>query len=398
MQWGGRLGLFGVAAAIVGAIVWGFMPRPVLVDTAQAWRGPMQVSVEEEGKTRVIDGFVISAPVAGFARRIRMDVGDSVAKGKLLLYLDPLRSQVLDPRSRAEASARVSAAQARVSAAKEKVTAAAADARYWEAQLARLRELHAAGTISDDEFQEGEAQAKRMAANLRSAEFSVETAKHELEAARTALRYSAAQPQGRPSEAVAIHSPVAGSVLKVIHESEGVVRAGEALLEIGDPRALEVEVEVLSADAVKLGPGTRTLLERWGGDNPLEARVRRVEPVGFTKISALGVEEQRVLVIVDIVSAPEVWEKLGDGYRVEARFVLWEADDILQIPGNALFRYDGGWAVFVVEDGVARRRPIELGRTNGLVAQILSGIEAGETVVTHPDDAIDDGVEAQPRE
>ena len=396
MRWGRKIGLAVFALVIVFLIVQGFQPQPVVVNVAQAERGPMRVTVEEEGKTRVIDRFVVSAPIAGFARRVEMDVGDLVKRGTVLVRLDPLRARVLNPRSRAEATARVAAAEASLSAAKQNVEAAATDASFRESELKRTRELFEFSTIPKQNLDQAETDSRRAQATLRSSQFSVEVARHQLEVARTALRYSAAQQAGRPSETVAIQSPVSGRVLKLIHESEGVVQAGQALVEIGDPRGLEVEVEVLSADAVKLTPGTRTLLERWGGEWPLEAEVRTVEPVGFTKISALGVEEQRVLVIADIVSPPEEWQRLGDGYRVEAQFVLWEEAEVLQIPGNTLFRRSDGWAVFVIEAGIARRREVTLGRRNGLAAQVLSGVQQGETLIVHPDEAIDEGVEVAP--
>ena len=397
VNWRRRLGLLGFCALVVLAIVWGFMPQPVPVETAAVVRGPLQVTVEEEGKTRVVDHFVISAPVAGFLRRIKLDVGDSVKRGQELLTLDPLRSTVLDPRARAEAQARVRTTQAALKGSQENVVAAAADARYWESQLARVRELHEAGTVSDEELNQAEAEARRTGANLRSAEFSVEVAQSELQAARTTLRHSAAQQSGQPAETVAAHAPISGSVLKVLRESEGVVSRGEPLLEIGNPRLLEVEVELLSADAVRAGPGTRVILERWGGEGPLEARVRVVEPFGFTKISALGVEEQRVLVIADIVSPSEEWEKLGDGYRVETKFILWEEDEVLQVPSSALFRRGDQWAVFVVDGEFAQLRNVQLGRRSGLTAQILSGVEAGELVITHPDESVEAGVRVSRR-
>ena len=386
-----------LTGGVVAAIVWGFMPRPIPIETAVVKRGPLQVSVEEEGKTRVIDRFVVSAPVDGFARRLNADVGDIVKRGETLLLLDPLRSTVLDPRSRAEAQARVAAAEAELKRAQKDVEAADAEARRWETQRKRARELHAAGTIADEVLDEIAASAERSQAQERSSEYAVEVARHDLEAARTALRHSAAQQSEKPAETVAVRAPVGGRILKIVHESEGVVSAGDPLLEIANPRGLEVEVELLSADAVKVGPGTRVLFERWGGERPLQGLVRIVEPVGFTKISALGVEEQRVLVIADITSPPEQWARLGDGYRVEARFILWEGEDVLQIPSSTLFRHGEGWAVFAVEDGMAERRPAELGHRNGLITEVLSGLEDGDTLITHPDDAIDDGVEVQPR-
>jgi HlyD family secretion protein len=392
MRWRrGLLLVFGLAV-IAFTIAWGFMPTPVLVDVVEVKRGPFRVTVEEEGKTRVIDRFMISAPVAGFARRIALDVGDPASPGQELLRLEPLRSTVLDPRSRAEAEARVAAAQANVKAAEEKAQAAEADAVYSEGELTRVGELYEEGVVARGEYDHARAEARRTQASRRSSEFAVDVARFELEAARTALRYSAAEIGGASQENVAITTPVEGRVLGILHESEGVVKEGEALMEIGDPRALEVEVEVLSADAVEIAPGTRVLFTRWGGEAPLEGRVRVVEPVGFTKVSALGVEEQRVLVIADIVSPRKDWERLGHGYRVEATFILWEGEDVLQIPTSALFRNGDRWIVFRVEGETAQSQAVEVGKSSGLTTEILSGFNAGDLVITHPDDSVEDGV------
>jgi HlyD family secretion protein len=391
VRWKRWLGIAFVTVVVVLLVVYGFRPQPALVETAEAKRGPLRVTVEEEGKTRVTDRFVVSAPVAGFARRVTLDVGDPVKQGQEVLLLEPLRSAVLDPRSRAEAEARVEAAEASLRAAREKARAAAADAAYWEGELARMRKLYKTDDISEDRYERTVTSQRQAEATRRSAEHTVEVAQSELDAARAALKYSAAVPANPVGETVAVHAPVGGRVLKVVHKSEGVVNPGDPLLEIANARSLEVEVEVLSADAVRISPGARVLFERWGGGELLEGRVRRIEPVAFTKISALGVEEQRVLVIADITSPPGLWRRLGDGYRVEASFILWEAQDVLQIPASALFRHQDGWAVFAVEEGFARRREVEVGRRNGLVAQILSGLSEGAIVITHPDDSIEDG-------
>lgn len=382
--------------AVAGAVVYGFMPRAVAVDTAVVKRGPLTVSVDEEGKTRVIDRFVVSSPVAGFARRIEFDVGDPVKKGQTLVLLEPRRSEVLDPRSKAEAEARVKAARAALSAAKENARVAKADADYSAGELKRIERLHNDGYATQERLDRTVAEAGRTSAALRSAEFNVKVASFELDAARTALKYSGAvRPEANGP--VAITSPVGGHVLRVVRKSEGVVATGTELIEIGDPRALEVEVDVLSADAIRIRPGTRVVFTRWGGDEPLEGRVRLVEPAGFTKVSALGVEEQRVLVIVEITSPPKLWERLGDGYRVEASFILWEGADVLQVPTSALFRYKEGWAVFVKEGHRARRRTVEIGHRNGLLGEVLKGATEGEFVITHPDDSIDDGTKVRPR-
>jgi HlyD family secretion protein len=391
MHWKRWVAIAGLAAGVVLLIAWGYRPRPVLVEADQVRRGTLRVTVVEEGKTRVTDRFVVSAPVAGYVRRITWKAGDAVTRGQPLAEIEPLRPPTLDPRSRAEAEARVAAAEAALRRAQEQLTAAGADAAYWEAELARVRKLVTSGDVPKDRLDRTLTEFRRAEAARRAAEHAVDLAASELEAARAALKYSAAAASPGPVELVAVPAPVSGRILKVIRESEGVVHAGDPLLEIGNARSLEVEVEVLSDDAVKITPGTHVIFDRWGGPETLEGRVRRVEPHAFTKISALGVEEQRVRVISDITSPLEKWERLGDGYRIEATFVLWEGNDVLLAPASALFRYDDGWAVFVIEQGVARRRPVRIGHRNGLQAEILAGLEEGETVITHPDSSIDEG-------
>jgi HlyD family secretion protein len=375
------------------AIGYGFLPKPILVDSAEVSRGLLRVTVREEGKTRVVDRYVISAPLSGYAQRVALEVGDAVREGQVVARLEPLRSAALDPRSRAEAQARVATAQASLTAAEESTRVAAEEARHAETELARMKALYDAGTIPQEQLERAETDARRTQANLETARANVKVAEREVEAARVALKDFAAENTATQAELVVVRAPTAGRVLKRFRESEGVVNAGEALVEVGSPRTLEVEVEALSSDAVRLSPGTRVLFERWGGDYPLEGVVRTVEPFGFTKISALGVEEQRVLVIVDFSSPREQWERLGDGYRVEAVFILWEGEDVLQVPASTLFRYQEGWAAFVIENGVARRRVVEVGHRSGLTAEILSGLAVGEQVIPHPSNDIEDGTE-----
>jgi HlyD family secretion protein len=386
-----------ITLVIIGLLAWGFWPQPVMVEAVPALRAPMAVSIEEEGRTRVIDRYVISAPVDGIACRVQLEVGDPVKQGELLLGITPLASQILDPRSRARAESRVAAAESALRAAREVAQAAIAEQEFTSAELERLRPLMEKGIISREIFDRAENEAKTRAAARRSLDFNVEVARYDLEAAGTTLQYSAATASEGPTERVPVRSPIDGRILKVQHECEGAVRTGDPLLEVGDPSALEVEVDVLSADAVKIKPGMHVLFDRWGGEQPLQGRVRNIEPVGFTKISALGVEEQRVLVISDFTSPHEQWQRLGDGYRVEAQFILWQQDDVLQVPASSLFRYQQGWAVFVADDNRAVRHEIELGRRNGLHAQILAGIEVGEMVVIHPSDAVEDGIRIKQR-
>jgi len=314
-----------------------------------------------------------------------------------VVEIEPLRSNILDPRSRAEAEAAISAAQAGLNSALENARAAAAEADYAKQKLERSKKLYDEGYISKDFFDRVDSEAKRTEANRLSAEAAVKVARSELGKARTALMYSAAEGTVNHGRVVEILTPVDGRVLKIHHESEGVVNAGEPLIDIGNPDKLEIKVEVLSADAVNIKPGTHVLFERWGGDSPLSGKVRVVEPAAFTKISSLGVEEQRVLVIADITSLPESWQSLGDGYKVEASFVIWEGKDVLQVPASALFRKGDGWAVFVMKNKRARQRQVVVGHRNGLTAEIVSGLSEGELVIIHPDESIKDGTHVRLR-
>lgn len=386
-----------VTTGAILAILYGFMPRPVAVDLVRASREALRVTIEEEGKTRVKDRFIISAPVAGFMQRIELEVGALVKRGQTLVKLEPLRSNVLDPRSRAAAEAEVSSAQAALKAAEEKVRATVADEAYAKSKQERMRKLYGGGYLSKNDMELAETEAKRTEANRLSAEAAVKVAQYELDKARTALRYSAAEGTGDHNRIVSVSSPVDGRVLKVHRKSEGVVQSGEALIDIGDPKSLEVKIEVLSANAVHIKPGTPVLFERWGGDSTLSGRVRVVEPTGFTKISSLGVEEQRVPIIADITSLPESWQRLGEGYSVEARFIIWEGKDVLQIPASALFRKGESWTVFVVKNGRAKQREVRVGHRTGSTAEIISGLAEGEEVIAHPDDLIKEDTRVRPR-
>ena len=393
VQWRRRIVLALIAVLVAWGLFEGFRPQPVEVDFDTARNAPLRITVEQEGRTRVVDRYVVAAPVNGYTRRIRLDAGDVVERGSLLVELDPSRAEVLDARRRAEAEARIAAAASNVSAASQRTNAAASNADLAQKELQRVRELRLAGHVSAAAYDQAASSAERSAAELRSAQFDAATTRHELEVARTALKY-AASGGGSP---IVIRSPVAGQVLKITRKSEGPVTTGQPLIEIGDPRVLEVEVDVLSADAVRIPPRARVVFERWGGDGALEGVVRVIEPAGYTKISALGVEEQRVWVIVAFTSPPKRWQRLGDGYRVEASFILWEANDVLQVPASALFRDGDGWVVFAVERDKAVKRRVQIGQRNGLSAQILSGIDVGEQVIVHPDDRVREGVRVAAR-
>ncbi len=398
MHWRKISGIVITAAIIIGLLIYGFQPAPQPADVAKVTRGSLSVTIEEEGKTRVRDRYTLFAPVSGYARRIDLDVGDPVTAGQVLLQLIPLPSAVLDARAQAAAKAQVQAASAALNAASEQARAAQAEAELAQMEYQRVINLCKVQCAAKEQEDIALTKVHSTQALARAAQFNADVARHQLSAAKTALAYAGSS-QG---EALKINAPSSGQVLKVFRRSEGVVAAGEPLIELGDPHQLEIEVDILSADAVKIAPGTRVLFKRWGGDDVLEGRVRTVEPTGFTKVSALGVEEQRVLAISDITSPPTLWQRLGDGYRVEASFILWQADDILTLPASSLFRYKNGdkerWAVFIVEDNHAKRVSVTLGQRNGLQAQVISGLTEGQQVITHPGESIEDGVLVEVRQ
>jgi HlyD family secretion protein len=381
--------IISVMLIVVFLMIYGFLPRTLAVDIASVTRGPLQVTIEEEGRTRLKERFTLSAPTAGYMRRVHVKVGDSVTKGQVVAVLEPLRSQALDPRSRATAQTAVASAEAALKAASEREKVARADAVYLEQRLERLKALYEKGSIARDQFDQISAEAQKARALQLSVKAEVSMAGSELERAKITLQNFSAV--SRDVNTLTVASPLSGTVFRVYRESEGAVNIGEPLMDIGNLRDLEVRVEVLSSDAVKIKPGTDIIFKRWGKDEPLQGKVRLVEPAGFTKISSLGVEEQRVLVIADITSPPELWSVLGDGFRMEAHFIVWEGNNVLQIPVSALFRSDRDWAVFVEERGKARKRIVEIGQRNGMAAEIISGLKENEKILAYPDDSISEG-------
>ena len=386
-----------IISAVVLATVYGFIPEAEDVDLVDVSRGPLRVAIEEEGRTRLKERFVITAPTAGYIRRITAKVGEPVKMGEIVVVLEPLRSQALDPRSRAETEATVFAAQAAFTSAQEKERASAADADYLGKKLERFANLYSRGYVAKDLLDQADSEVKKAQAVRNSAKAAADAARFELERARTTLRDFSTDKRSKNNGIVYVSSPVDGSIFKIHRESEGSVGAGEPLMDIGNKKNLEVLAEVLSSDAVKIKKGTAVLFKRWGGDEPLAGTVRIVEPAGFTKVSSLGVEEQRVLVIADITSPPDAWSVLGDGYRLEAHFVVWEGKDVLQVPGSALFRSGKDWSVFVYDKGKARLREVEVGQRNGLTAEIISGIKANDKVIAHPGDSIREGTRIRAR-
>jgi HlyD family secretion protein len=416
-----RILLFGFVAAIAGAIIFGLRPAPVEADLAKVVRGEIRETVDQDGRTRLRERYTVSAPLAGRLLRIELDPGDEVEAGETLVAsIEPRDPELLDARALLQAEANVKAAEARLERTTPLLDEAVANLEFAEADLDRVRRARqdSPGSVTLNELENKEMIRRTRAALVRAAEHAHEIAKFELAQAKAALLRSrptaeasdaqanstseeeeeegngqtpAPYPQQDPQWHFNILSPINGRVLRVFRESSGVVQAGDPLLEIGDPLDLEVEIDVLSRDAVKVKPGAPVLLEEWGGDRPLHGEVRLVEPSGFMKISTLGVEEQRVNVIVDLVDPPQTREALGDGFRVEARIVTAEANDVLKVPTSALFRVGDEWAVFRVENGVARQRTVKLGLQNGLEAEVREGLAEGEEVVTHPGDNVIDG-------
>ncbi len=396
-----RTVFWGLLLLILAAgLVYAFRPQPVSVDLVRVERGPLVVTVSEEGETQVRDVFVISAPIVGRARRIEIEVGDPVkADQTVVAEIEPIDPAFLDVRSEAQARAAVRTAEAARNLARAELERAQADLVFAEQEVKRSRRLIRDDTIAQRRLDEDERAYKTAKATLDTARAALDMRGAELERARAEL-LSPLQARGlQPScPCVPVTAPVSGRVLRVLHESEGVVSPGEPLIEIGDPEDLEIVADLLSTDAVKVEAGQRVLIEEWGGGGPLNGRVERVEPYGFTKVSALGIEEQRVNVIVDFTDPPERWKRLGHGYQLEVRIVLWESDDVLRVPLSALFREGGDWAVFVDREGRAEKRQVTPGRQNGLESEILEGLEAGERIVLYPSDRVVEGVSLAARD
>lgn len=386
--------MFAVPAALIVAFALGMRPSPVPVDLAPVARGALRVTLDEEGETRIRDRFVVSAPFTGRILRIDLDPGEPVRKGDVLAILRPGEPDLLDVRSRASLEARVRSAQAALGRAKADRERARAELRFAESEFSRNNALGKQGIVSQERVDQARLSVDTRRGALAATEYEVEAAQHELEAARASLLEAGDTAGGGLFE---VRSPVDGAVLRRLRESESVVAAGEPLLEVGDPRDLEIVSDLLSTDAAQLRPGQLVSIEQWGGETPLAARVRYVEPSGFTKISALGVEEQRVWVVMDLVDPPDRRPSLGDGFRVEVRVVMWEGSDVLQVPTSSLFRDDQGWAVFAVENGKAVKRRVEAGHQNGTTAEVRSGLKEGDRVIVHPGAEVADGVAVEER-
>lgn len=386
-----------VAALVVvlGVIVTAMLPQPVPVDMASVDRGPLVVTLRHEGKTRVRDRYMVSAPVNGRVKRITLEPGDRVSAGETLVAVfEPDDPTPLDARTRREAEAQVRAAEAELERAEAELKRLAEERSLAFTDLERLERLHAEGIVSQAQLDAARTTARATSEAVSGAEAARRRARFELETAKARI---APVTRGASSERLEIFAPVDGVVLQRLQESESAVLQGAPLVEIADTSRLEIVADFLSTDAVQFEPGMRAVIDGWGGGRELAATLRRVEPFGFMKISALGVEEQRVNVILDFDDPIDAWSVLGDGYRVQVGVVTWEDDDVLRLPASALFREGEEWAVYVIDEGRARLQRLEIARQNGLFAQVSGGLEEGATVIVHPSDAVEEGTRVEER-
>lgn len=388
------------ALIIIAVVAFAFVPRPIKVDLGEVKKQAMMVTVDDDGETRVRERYTVSAPLGGRLLRVGLDPGDSVSEGDILATIDPGSPDLLNPRTRAQLEAMVKASKATVARAKTQVEVATVDLEQEQKNVDRNAKLVESGGVSQAEFEESQRRYSAASYAVEAANSNLEVANFELEQAKAALIHTQGGGEQESTEEkdwnFIIRSPVSGKVLRVHEESSRMLQPGASILEVGDPKDLEMRIDVLSQDAATIHPGQRVIIEHWGGSAQLTGRIRLVEPSAYTKVSALGVDEQRVDVIADFDSLPDD-ENIGDGYRIEARVVVWDSPDVVTVPSGALFRSGENWAVFRVIDGKAALQPVEIGHRNGQVAEILSGISEGDTVVLHPGDQVEDGTRVEAR-
>lgn len=390
-----KLFLYAVGLALAAFIVTGLIPKPIEVELATVSRGPLTVTVLEEGKTRIRSRYVVSPPIAGYLRRVPVRAGDPIVAGETVLaVIQAAPSSFLDPRAKAQAEAAVHSAEAARMQRNEQVQSADSELELARKELQRADQLRKKGAIAVQEFDTASNRVDMLQNQLGSSRFALKVAEFELEQAKAALLQAESDPTaaGQPIE---VKAPVTGFVLNVYEESARTVTPGLPIMEVGDPKDLEAEIELLSSDAVNVKPGAEVSIEQWGGGEPLQGRVVLVEPGAFLKVSALGVEEQRVKVRVNFTDLPD--GMLGDRYRVEARIVTWTGEDVLQVPTGALFRRGNEWMTFVLENGRAKQTKVDITHSNGIAAEVRDGLQQGQQVILHPPDSVTDGVAVKGR-
>lgn len=393
-----RLGVLLIGVCLAALIAWALWPRPVPVDLATIARGKLEVTVEDEGITRIREVYTVSAPIGGKVLRSKLKVGDQVIAGTTVVaVVEPTDPTFLDARTQRVNEAAFKAAQAAVDLAEAQLRQSESQLTFARSELRRAQELAERQAIATRTLEKATLDVASAEASVASAKATLEVRRQELQSAQARLMQPGEAQVRSSSCCVDVRSPITGSVLKIPVESEQVVLPGAALVELGNADDLEIVVDFLSRDAVRIARGDLARIESWGGDTTLNARVRRIEPTAFTKVSALGIEEQRVKVVLELTDPPQAWRQLGHGYRVIAQVVVWQADDVLLVPLGALFRQGDKWAVFVVADGRAQRRIIHIGERNLHAARVLEGLQAGEAVVLHPSDRVHDDARVEPR-
>ena len=390
-----RLLLWSIIASILAAGLFStFKEQPILVDIGVVGLGPLEVSVSEEGETRVRDVYELSSPIMGRVLRLEVEAGDQVAAAETVVAnIEPTDPTFLDVRSEKEAKAAVSAAKAELSLAKAQLNEAESELEFAFSELERAQRLVDRKLVSERELDQAKKNYKTKVASVETAQASIKARESELAQAKARLVTPiTAQNSIEECKCLSLFAPASGKILRVLHESEGVIDAGDVLVEIGDISDLEIVVDFLSIDAVQIKPGQQVAIEEWGGESYLNGVVNKVEPFGYTKVSSLGIEEQRVDVIIDITDVYEKWQSLGHGYQVEARVILWRDDNVLKLPITSLFRSNGEWSVFVVKDNRAVLKKVQIGKKNAFEAQVLTGVTKDELVILHPSNKINEGV------
>jgi HlyD family secretion protein len=391
----GRVITGGVLLLAAVLISLGFVPKPIPVVLGKVEKRPLEVTVDESGKTRIRARYVVSAPVIGNLARITLRPGDEVVEGAVLAQISPVAPGLLDQRTRSESVARAAMSEANLERSRVSVKRAEASLGFAQDEAKRLRTLHASQGTSKQALDQTEFQLRAAEQDYAAAQFGERVASNELNMARAAIASMSGNAKSA-GNALTLNAPISGRVLRVYQESEGVVQPGMPLIEVGDPSRLEVVVDVLSTEAVKIEPGTPARIERWGGDAPIEARVRRKEPSAFTTRSALGVEEQRVPVLLDLMGPYETWTALSDGYRVEARIRTALISEALVVPASATFRDGNNWAVYTIRDGKAEKAALELGARTPDWVQVKQGLGEKSAVILYPSDQVSEGIDVDP--
>lgn len=387
--------IFGVMALLILTLLgWAFMPTPKEVELATLTQGRFERSVQEDGKTRVRDRYLVSTPLTGRITRINLKQGDAVARDEALATLWPVAPAMLDERTRAEQVARIGAMEAAVAKAQSNGERAGVALEQARAELKRGETLAQQGFVSPQQNETDRLNSQLREKELKSAQQEEGAARYNLEQARMALKqfFQPAKSRAKAAElAYEIKAPVSGKVLKVLQQSEGVLAAGTPFIELGDPSQLEVVVDILTEDAAQIKPGTPVQLTNWGGRDTLEGQVRLIEPAAFTKVSALGVEEQRVNAVIDITSPPEKWRTLGDGFKVDVRVLIQVEEQAVKVPVSALFPVGARSALFTMDNGRARLHEIDVTARNGLEAWVYTKLPIGTQVIVYPDNKLREG-------